>query len=254
MKELSKNIKKIITLTGLFFKIAIKQKTTPLFFIVAILSIAISSSISGIDIGDKADRLFIDITIFIQSSILTLIAIFFSLNYLEKERSGGIFIIPLSSGVNRKLYFISLILSQITILFTIFAIFFGVDVIYISLFQIDSILIYQLFLSFLSSIVLATLMIMIGEYTTPLKGLVYTIIIYFIGNGLDELYLYSYQLKSDEVLQILYEILSKIVPNFYIFGETKISIYPFFHTVTQILILSILGYLKFKNRVLKVEN
>jgi len=244
----------VFNLSNLFFKIYIKQKAIPLFIILAILSVMISSAISGIDIGDKSGRLFLDVTIFLQSSILTIMAIFFPLNYLERESKNGVFIIPFSAGVNRKVYFSSVLISQIFTLLTLFSFFLFVDLIYIFIFKIDEILIFQLLLSFLSATILISLIISIGQYTSSLKALIYSLIIYFIGNGLDELYIYSFQLHPDEVLQNLYLILSKIVPNFYIFDSDKISVYPIFHSFIQISIFSILGYLKFSKKVLKVEN
>lgn len=251
---MNQNIIHIISLTTLFFKASIKTKTVILFFIVAILSIAISSSLSGINMGDGNNRLFVDSTIFIQSSILTVVAIFFALNYMEREKRGGIFIIPLSSGISRKIYFLSIIISQASILITIFLTFLIINFLYIFIFEIDFLIIYKLILNLLSSIILSTLLITIAQYVNSFKAVIYTILIYFIGNGLDELYIYSFQLKPDETLQIIYQIISNIIPNFYIFDNDNISIYSIYHFLTQILILSILGYIKFKTRVLKVEN
>jgi hypothetical protein len=233
---------------------AIKQKSMPIFIILALLSIAISSSISGIDMGDKSNRLFIDTTVFIQTSILTVIAIFFSLNYLEKELKNGLFLIPLSSGIDRKEYFLSVVLSKTAILISLFSIFFIFDFVYIFIFHIDKNLLVQLFLGLLSSSILVILIISIGQYTSSLKALIYSIILYFIGNGLDELFIYSYKLEPNEILQNLYEILSKIVPNFYIFGENEISFFHILHFVTIFAILYLVGFLKFQNKVLKIED
>jgi len=248
------SLSKIWILTILLSKMVIKQKTTPIILLIGTLSIITSSAISGIDIGDKNNRLFVDATIFIQSSILTLISIFFALNYLERERRGGVFIVPLSSGIGRDIYFIAIINSQILILTLIFILFATIDLIFITIFKIDMIIIYQLFLAFLSSTILATLVISIGQYASPLKALIYSTLIYFIGNSLDELFIYSYQLKPDENLQTLYQILVTIFPNFYIFDSKNISFQPLFHTLIQITLLSALGYFQFKRKILKVEN
>jgi len=114
--------KQLLNLTNLLFKIAIKKRSSLIFVILAMISLLTSSAISGI--GDKTERIFQDVTIFIQGNILILIAFYFSINYLEDERKSGIFIIPLSAGYSRLEYFISVLFSQITVLLVPFFLFY----------------------------------------------------------------------------------------------------------------------------------
>ena len=129
--NLNLEFKQLLNLTNLLFKIAIKKRSSLIFVILAIFSLLTSSVISGID--DKTERIFQDVTIFIQGNILILIAFYFSINYLEDERKSGIFIIPLSAGYSRLEYFISVLFSQITVLLVPFFLFLFFDLIYIIL-------------------------------------------------------------------------------------------------------------------------
>jgi len=245
---------KIVSTSIFFTKLFIKERTFGLFATLSILTILISIGLTGIDIGDKEGRLFRDATLSIQSFTLHTVAIFTTLLYLEKERRGGVFIFPLSSGLSRDSYFFSLFISRFLIVSLISLFFLVSNTIYIYIFQMDISLNLNLLLLATSSILTSLLFLTVAQYTTSFRAMIYTLILFFLGNGLDELYIYSYKLKIDVQLQYLYNIVSKFIPNFYIFDKDTISLLNIAHISIQFTIIYIIGLLKFRSRVLRVEN
>jgi len=108
----------------------------------------------------------------------------------------------------------------------------------------------QLFIS----MILSFLIIAIGQWTSSLKSMIWTIGIYFIGNGLDELYIYSFKLHPNELSQNIYFIISKFMPHFYIFNSTDFFTFQILHMIIFLTIIVIFGYLGFANKILKIEN
>ena len=243
---------RIFTTSIFLSKIFIKERVFGLFILFSILTIAISIGLSGIE--DKTDRLFRDITLALQSFTLHLVALFSTLLYLEKERRGGVYIFPLSSGLSRDSYFLSLNLSRVIVLSIPTLFFFVVNWSYSIVSGRELSLNFHLLLLFTSSLLLSSLFLTIAQYVSPLKSLVYAITIFFIGNSLDEVYIYGYILKEDETMQIVYQVLSRVVPNFYIFDSNEIGFKNIAHITIQFGIIYILGVVKFRKRILKVEN
>lgn len=241
--------------TSIFLaKLFVKERTFGLFALLSFFTIILSAGLSGIDIGDKEGRLFKDATLSIQSFALHIVSVFTTLLYLEKERRGGVFIFPLSSGLSRDEYFFSVTVSRVLIV-SLLSLFFGsVNSLYLYIFQVDASLNFNLTLLTISSILIASLFLTVAQYTTSLRAMIYTLTLFFMGNGLDELYIYSYKLEEDFQLKFIYDFVSKIIPNFYIFDQDKVSMLNMIHVVFQFLIIYIVGLIKFRNRVLKVEN
>ena len=245
---------RVIGVTLFLSKTFIKEKIFSLFLLISLLTILIPIELSGVSIGDKEEKLFFDATLTLQSFTLHLVAIFSIMLYLDKEKRGGLFIFPLSSGINREEYFLSLTLSRFFIILLLAIVFGVINFVYIYLFNIDEKLNFHLLLLTTSSTLLSLIFLTFAQYTTQLRAMIYALIIYFLGNGLDELYIYSYQLENNTQLQIVYDITSKLIPNFYIFEQDSISIFNIGHITIEFIIIYILGVVKFKSKILKVEN
>jgi hypothetical protein len=233
-----------------FLQIAFREKLFFLFVSLSLISTLLALSISGIDIGEE-QRLFSSVTVALQGFLLNIFAVFYSLHFLGKEKRGGLFIVPLSIGVSRNFYFLSLLISISLLLLFQTLLFIVPNLIAILLLGFSFELITHTLLLSLSASLLATLILVLAQYSSTIKATIYSIIIFFIGNGLDELYFYAYKLEPDRNLQLLFEIVSLVVPNFYLFEEFKIE--ALFHFLIFSTFLYILGSLKFRSRVLRVE-
>jgi hypothetical protein len=234
-------------------KTALREKLSPLFLSLALLSTLLSLTLSGVDIGEDG-RLFRDITLLFQGTLLHIVAIFYSINYLNKERRGGVFIFPLSSGVDRGVYLLSVNLSIIFIISTLSLSFLFFDLLTALFLEYTLSILFSLSLLTLSASLLSTILIALAQYVSPFKALIYTIAIFIVGNGLDELYFYAYKLEPDQTLQTVFEVSSIIFPNFYLFDSNEVVFKPVAHFTLEATIFFLIGYLSFRGRVLRVED
>ena len=211
---------KILSLAKFFSKSLFKEKATLLFIILAIIMIIIALSLSDIDIARKY-KLLEDVLLTSQMFLLHIAAIFYIFEFLQKERTLGLFVLPLSTNLKRRDYLISIFLTISFMIFSIFLSFFIIDSLLLFVLEKEFLLevLWQLFLYTLSSVILSFLIIMFSNYVSLMNSLIYSVALFFIGNGLDEFYIYSHYVKKESFLQTLSSIFYYIFPNFSIFDK-----------------------------------
>ncbi len=257
-------MKKVFNLVSFFSKSLLKEKATILFVLLAIIMIVIALSLSDIDIARKY-KLLEDVLLTSQMFLLHIAALFYTFDFLQKERSLGLFVLPLSTGLSRQKYLISVF----------FTIFFMIATIFISFFIIDTLLLYileksfaygvlwQLFLYTLSSIILGFFIIMFSNFVSLMNSLIYSVALFFIGNGLDEFYIYAHYIKKEIFLKTISELLYFLFPNFSIFDKQAIVVnrafiekseffaYPLLYFFIVSFIIFTISLLKYQKRVLR---
>lgn len=257
-------MRKILSIVKFFSKSLFKEKATVLFIILAILMLVIALGISDIDIARKY-KLLEDVLLTSQMFLLHIAAIFYTFEFLQKERSLGLFVLPLSTGFNRKSYLTAVFLTIAFMVFSIFVSFFIIDTALLYILEKTFVfeVLWQLFLYALSSIILSFLIIMFSNFVSLMNSLIYSVALFFIGNGLDEFYIYSHYVKEDSFLKVISNILYYIFPNFSIFDKQSIVVnrgyieiseffgYPIIYTVLISLIIFSISCLKYQKRVLR---
>lgn len=211
------NIKNITALTLFFTTSLLKEKANWLLLFFALLSALVSLSLSHVDIALRY-KLFEDLLLATQSSLLVIAAIFYSFILLQKERLQGIFILPLSSGVSRFSYQLAVFKAIIFTLFLLFLMFFCVDI--IMLFAVEGVfrgeILLQLFLYFLGASMLSSIVIFFSRFVSVMNAALYGAILFFIGNGLDELLVYA-KSEGGEIFALFSKALFILLPNFSLF-------------------------------------
>jgi len=193
-------------------KVILGQKLfQPLFFSLLLLFL-ISYLFIDVNIGEPL-KLFIDVNLSIQHGILHLIALMSGFILLTKFHSGALSLIPLTLPLSRLTVLLNLYLSLFTIITLLTLLLALIDGIIFSLLAPQFLipLFIQLLLFTLSAMLLSTLLLTISWYSTPLKALFWTIALFLIGHGLDELLLF---LKHDETSYFLGILLFYLLPNF----------------------------------------
>lgn len=259
------SIKNITALTLFFTTSLLKEKANWLLLFFALLSALASLSISHIDIALRF-KLFEDLLLATQSSLLIIAALFYSFTLLQKERSQGIFIVPLSCGVGRFNYQISIFKAIISTLFLIFLMFFLIDI--AMLFVIEGVfrveILIQLFLYFLAASMLASIVVFFSRFVSTMNAALYGAILFFIGNGLDEFLIYT-EGEGGKELTLVAKTLFILLPNFSLFdyqsiavnrlalnyGDVVLSVLYFFAYVGFIIFATAW---KFSKKALKVGN
>lgn len=257
-------MKKIFVLSLFFTKSLLKQKASLLLVLLSVVSILISLSVSNIDIA-KEHKLFEDLLLTSQMFLLHLAALFYSFEFIQKERSHGIFVIPLSTGLKRWKYLLATFTTQVFLLMTLFVSFALLD--FLTLFIVEKIpnfmILWQLILYVMSSIILSFMIIMFSQFVSVMNSLIYSVVFLLVGGALDELYYYAHFIVKDKNFENISTVLFYIFPNFSLFdhqGEIVNQAYLDVSTViifpsVYFLLLSLLTFSvslsKFTKRALK---
>ncbi len=238
-------------------KSLLSEKGGSLIFAISFAIMMLSFSASGINIGFQY-KFFEDTLLVSQGFLFVVSSLFYSLILLKKDKDLKLFMLPIGMGMTRKEYLMSFFFSMIFIQFFIFFIFFVLDFatiliveknIYIPLF-------YQLFLFFLQSVLIAFISILFSEYVSIFNSVIYAILIFIIGNALDEVYYFFAYLKF----------LYFLFPNFYFFdfiapitNRAKIDtfsfyIFPIFYTLIWSMIFYFFALIKYNIKDLNANN
>jgi len=255
-------IKKIYALSLFLTRSLLKEKANYLLLFFALLSVALSLSLSQTDIALKY-KLFEDILLSTQSSLLLIASIFYTFTLLQKEKMQGIFIIPLSMGISRFLYQASIFKALGITLFLLFLLFFITDAVIIFVIEgsFRTPVLIQLFLYYIAATFLSYIIVLFSRFVSVMNASLYGVILFFIGNSLDELAIYAK--NSDAVLFYVSKLLFVLLPNFSLFdyqsqvinhsdlegGSILLSIFYFF---TYSYFIFFVTYTRFKNKALKV--
>ncbi len=214
---------KLAATAKFIIKSLIAERATGLFAVVALILLALSLSLSDINIAVKY-RLLEDALFASQSFMMNLAAIFYAFLAMEKERKGGIFVFIISSGTSRSGYLLSQFGAIFTLISTVFAIFLAVDFGFLSAFA-DSVkpdFLAKLLFSAMSASMLGFLTLFLSRFVSNTNAVIYAIFLFFIGNGADELMLYAAD-KNSLALEILANIVYFGLPNFSFFDPLALK-------------------------------
>jgi len=255
----------IFALSIFYLKMLLKQRATQLMIVLAIVLNVVAWLLSDVNIAQRF-KLFEDVLLASQLFLLHLLALFYVFEFLQKERIGGMFILPIASGVSRKSY----LLAQFLTLFLVVAIFLGALLLIdgVSLLLIESswrlAVLWQLALYGMSAYFLALLVVVLSYYVSVMNAIIYAIALYFLGNGLDELYAFAFHYHVDALMQKLYYLLIYIIPNFSLFDHSgavvnradlplfSFVIHPLLYAMALGVVLFFIGWWKFSKKALKV--
>jgi len=233
--------------TTLFFiKGVWREKLLLFLLLLSLISIFISIAFSSINIGES-ERLFKYTLLFLNSFSLHIFGLFFTIKFIEKERR-GVTLLPLTAGVSRKEYLLSVLLSQFLIISAI-SILFGVlgSVIYsIEVFE-------KLYMYTLSATMLIYLIYIISIFVNSIKATLYGIAIFFIGNSIDEFKIYVEFSREEEYLSIFTQLLQNLMPNFYIFDSNSYLLATG-HFILYMTLLYLIGLYKFSRKGVTIES
>ena len=183
---------------------------------------------------------------------MTLIAILYAFFAMEKERKGGIFVFILIGGASRAAYLLSQFIALFGAVLFLFALFLVVDFVFLEVFAGSfgvEFLMRLLYLT-LSSAMLAFLTLTLARYVSNTDAVIYSILLFFIGNGADELVLYTKGTSAFFSGLIYY-----VLPNFSFFDPLPLNaaepfVFAYFALYSSLLFF--LALFKFKKEVLRV--
>ena len=256
-------IKRIVALTLFITSSLFKERANYLLLFFAGLSALLALSISHVDIALRF-KLFEDLLLSSQNALLVIASLFYTFTLLQKERDMGLFIMPLSSGVSRFEYEIALFKSIALTLFVLFAVFFAFDLVLLLGIEgeIRWAVLLQLLLYSCGATMLGFTIITLSRFVSVMNASLYGVILYMIGNALDELLLFASKNGGDVFVSLanflyvalpnysLFDIQSLVVNHADIDGMMVAKVLGYFVFYSYFLVL--VSFMRFKNKALKV--
>ncbi len=248
---------RVVALAKFILKSLLSERATGLFLVLASIFLVLSLSLSDINIAVKY-RLLEDALSASQNFIMTLAAIFYAFLAMEKERKGGLFVFALAGGNHRSEYLLSQFAAILFLILIVFGAFFVVDFAFLSLFAdgMSAQFFYKLLFAALASSLLGFLTLTLARFVSNTNAVIYAIFLFFIGNGADELMLYS-QGKS-MALGVLTDIIYYALPNFSFFDMLAVNtafskeLFAVLYFAIYSAILYFGAFFRFKKEVLRV--
>ncbi len=257
-------MKEILAVSLFFSKSLLKERATAIFVILAVVMIAIALGLSDINIARRF-KLLEDVLLTSQMFLLHIAALFYAFEFLQKERTLGLFVLPLSAGMSRGRYLVSKFITLTIMVMSIFFSFLALDavILYFIEKEITYMLFWQLFLYVLSALVLGFSILFFSNLVSLMNSVIYAVALFFIGNGLDEFYIYAKHISKDALMQYIASLLFYTVPNYSIFDKQaevvnrayisteQFYLYPVLYFFALLFLIFSASYLKYRTKVLR---
>lgn len=170
--------------------------------------------ISNVEEGLRV-RLFENLILSGQTLLLYGLAWLYSFEVLRREQSDLLFMLPLSTGIQRSDYLIGRFIG-LSLLITVYG---GCFVLLdtLLLWWLEGALVWQPQMQILiitcSAILAAALVFCFGVFSSAFSAVIYSLLFWLIGHGLDELYLFAEQ-KLSALAQTVSRMIYYLLPNF----------------------------------------
>lgn len=240
------NMRAIFYIVKFYAKSLFKHRATLLFLLLAALMLIVAFLLSDVNIAVR-HKLFEDVLLSSQMFLLHLAAVFYAFDLFSRDRVQGLFVLPLASGVKRELYAISLMGTVIFMVAWLLLLFLGIDSLMLFLLEgtVPAIILWQLMLYLFSAVLLIVLIYCMSQLVAVMNAVIYGLMFFMIGSGLDELYLFAQKMQEDVSVQILAKFLYYVLPNFSHFDIQSLAVNRTFtewYTVYLFPVLYFVGY------------
>lgn len=198
----------------------LRQPVSGFFVALLFLISALSWLLSDINIGEPG-RLFENILLSAQALFLHLLVWVYGFEVVRRETSQGLFVLPLSTGLSRSIYWLGRYagICMMLALFTFVLILVDSLLMFVTQEGVNTILLLQVMLFMVSTWMTLAILMLFATFTSPFSAMLYAILIWVIGHGWDELYLLMIEHQSGIALQVT-KIAYVFLPNFSFFDLT----------------------------------
>lgn len=188
---------------------------------------------SSVDIGVRF-RLFENLLISFQALLLHLAAWLYLFEMLRKEQAFGLYVLPLSTPLPRWQYFLGRFFGVAWLIASLTLLFLALDTVLLAWISqsVKPALLWQVAMLGCSALLGMALMQFLAVLTNPITAVVYSIMLWLIGNGLDELVIFAGQ-KLNVASQSICWTLYYLWPNFSFFDFTDRVANGYAVTATQ---------------------
>ena len=202
-----------------------------------------------------------------QAFLLQSAALFYTFLLLGRERALELYVLPLAYGMRRSGYLLGLMLAPalmlgiltLTLLLIDMAMLWGVEG------AVKAAVLWQVTLYGMAALFVSALMIALAQYVSMTNAMIYTVVIFMLGNALDELLIFSQEGSLSSVGKTIVTQCYYFLPNFSLFDHQEAVVNkaavdglsfiaaPIGYLILWWTILYALAWLRFVTRVLRGE-
>lgn len=196
-----------------------RERSGYLIVVAALFMIAAALAFGGTNIGMRY-KLFEDTLLSTQGILLQMAALFYTFLLLSRERALELYVLPLAYGMGRSAYLLGLMISLVWMLALVTGALMAADMALMWIVEggVCGVLLWQLFLYYLAALMSTALMVALSHYVSITNALIYTIILSFAGNALDELVLYAAD-HGGEMVNLVVQSAYYLLPNYSVFDH-----------------------------------
>lgn len=221
--------------------------------------------ISTVDEGIRF-RLFENLMLSSQTLLLYGFAWLYSFEILRREQSDLLFMLPLSTGVSRSSYLIGRFVGLALVIFVLGCCFLLLDLLLI--FWLEKTIVWQLLMQILittcGAILAAAIVFCFGVFTPAFSAVIYSLLFWLIGHGLDELYLFAEHHMS-AIAQIMTKSFYYVLPNFSLTDLSTIALnrlpstswdwaFPIVYSLTYSILLLFIASIFYQRKALVADD
>lgn|GEM_PF-1133043 len=172
------------------FKSLLRQRITPFMLVLGGLFMGLGLLLSSVDLGVRY-RLFENILLSAQIFLLHALAWLYLFEVLRQEQALNLCVLPLSAGIPRAHYYAAKFLGVLGIVLLYGLFFVLVDALLMWLIegQWRVPVLLQVSLFVVSAVLAMALLWFFAAFVSPINAVIYSILLWFIGHGLDELWI-----------------------------------------------------------------
>lgn len=202
----------------------LRNKLTTFLLSLMVLFTLLCLVISTVDAGVRF-RLFENLMLSGQALLLYGFAWLYSFEILRREQSDLLFMLPLSSGISRSNYLIGRFIGMASIILVLGGCFVLLDTLLILWLEKAFVWqpLMQIVITTFGAILAAAIVFCFGVVTPAFSAVIYSLLFWLIGHGLDELYLFAEQ-KMSAAAQITTKVFYYLLPNFSLTDLSSIAL------------------------------
>ncbi|MEF3191689.1 MAG: hypothetical protein K6347_03940 [Campylobacterales bacterium] len=243
----------------------LRQRATLIFLLLSLAMIGLSLSLGELNIAVPF-RLFENVMLASQAYLLVIASVVYLFETLSKERLGGFFVLPLSTPLSRDGYLLALIGGIAIAIGLLLGLYLVADGLLLWLIEGEKAnywILVQLFNHALAALLVTIVGLTTSQWVSSMNAIIYTLLFYMIGQGADELWLFSQQ-EKDEMLHIVAWVVYYLLPNFSRFDHLslilsqdgcnlrELLVYPILYAMAWGWALYLVASWKFRKRSLLV--
>jgi Cu-processing system permease protein len=202
----------------------LRNRFTVFLISLVVLFTLLCLAMSTVNIGIRF-RLFENLILSSQTFLLYGVAWLYGFDILRRDQQELLFMLPLSTGMSRRAYYSGRFWGLVALILLIGFSFVVINIVLIAYLEHAIVwpIIFQTVITIFGAILSAAILMCFGVNLSAFSAVIYSILMWFIGHGLDELVLFS-EKQLNPSLHSITQMLYSTLPNFSLTDLSSIAL------------------------------